>query len=159
MFNSRFYTQNSFSQSMTLLIKMQKTLVTFSLTIMFKVSVLFTFSRRWINSNLIWQEYEKKWKVQHVGFRKCSFNIYNRILLVQHVCIIDGTNLINSLPCKPTLNLLFLIVWLGSSCCYPFFKFFFSSLSMCSRYSTCSKFSGMGCFPDTCFLMTDAKIK
>ena len=103
---------------------MQKTLVTFSLTIMFKVSVLFTFSRRWINSNLIWQEYEKKWKVLHVGFRKCSFNIYNRILLVQHVCIIDGTNLINSLPCKPTLNLLFLIVWLGSSCCYPFFNFF-----------------------------------
>ena len=34
---------------------------------------------------------------------------------------------INILPCKPPLNLLFLIVWLWSSCYYPFLKKFFFS--------------------------------
>ena len=38
---------------MTLLIKMQKTLVTFSLTLMLKVRVFFIFLRRSINSNLV----------------------------------------------------------------------------------------------------------
>ena len=37
---------------MTLLIKMQKTLVSFSFTLMLKVRLLFMFLRRWIKSNL-----------------------------------------------------------------------------------------------------------
>ena len=47
---------------MTPLIKMQKILVTFSFTLMFKVRVFFTFLAMRINSNLIQQEYEKKGK-------------------------------------------------------------------------------------------------
>ena len=52
LFNLQFYMSNSFSLSMTMLIKMQRTLVVFSLTLMLTVRVLFIFLRRWINSNL-----------------------------------------------------------------------------------------------------------
>ena len=124
---------------MTLLIKM--TLVTFSLSLMPTVRALFIFLGKWINSNLNeWypprKEYEKKRKIQRVGFWKFSFSIHDRILSVYTIELIFR----NILPSKPSLNLFFLIVWLWSSCCYSFvYIIFFSWLFMSSAYSTCSK--------------------
>ena len=51
---------------MTLLIKMLRTLVTFSITLMLKVRVFSYSSRGWVNPPR--QEYEKKQKIQHAGF-------------------------------------------------------------------------------------------
>ena len=80
------YKLNSFSSSTPLLFKMQRTLVTFSFTLILKVRVLLyscqdeLIQTYWINSP--WQEYEKKQSIQSIDFWKISFSKHKRIMLV-----------------------------------------------------------------------------
>ena len=117
---------------MTVLIKMQKTLVIFSLILMLKVRVLFIFLRRWIWINLPRQEHEKKRKIQRVDFWKLS-SVYTEEYCYYNMSVLKIVLIfINILLRKPFLNPFFLIAWLWSSCCYPFFKnHFFSPLFVC----------------------------
>ena len=124
LFNLWFYTSNSFSLSMTMLIKMQRTLVVFSLTLitlMLNVRVLFIFLRSCFLKILF--QYTLK---NSIGITWCVLKI-----------VLVFTNI---RPCKPPLNLLFFIAGLRSSGCYLFFfLIFFSSLFMGSWYIMCSK--------------------
>ena len=63
---------------MALQFKMQKTLVTFSLTLILKSKLLFIFFWRRIDS----KQRKKKRKIQQVGFWKFSFRKHKRIMVV-----------------------------------------------------------------------------
>ena len=68
-----------------------------------------------------------------------SLSVYMIEYCKYNLCVLKMVLIFINILCKPPLNLLFLMVWLWPSCYYPFFKIFFSLLSMCSGYSTCSK--------------------
>ena len=121
MFSAWFYELNFFSQSMTLLFKMQKTLVTFSLiTLMLKLRVLFIFQWRGINSNLfelicLEKNMKKKQNIQRIGFGKFSFSYINeRIMLVKHMCIKIALIFMNILLCKSSLNIVHQSIFLDN---------------------------------------------
>ena len=111
---------------MTLLIKMQSTLVTFSLTLMFKVRVFFIFLRRWINSNLLELIHVDKNMKRNERFNALFFEnslpVHTKEYCKYNMCALRVLLIFrNILPCKPPLNLDG-----GLLATYYLFKYFFS---------------------------------
>ena len=133
---------------MTLLIKMQKTLVTFSITLMLKVRVFYIFLSKWINQNLfelihLHKNLKRNERFNTLVFEN-FFSVYTKEygsynLYVLKVVLIFRNILLCTLPpplSKPIILDSLPVVFLLPSI---FLNNFFSSLFMSSGYSTCSK--------------------
>ena len=88
--------------------------------------VFFIFLRRWINSNffeLIHHKNTKRNERSHNAFVfENPLSVYTKKYCQYNMCVLTVVLIFrNILPCKPLLNLFFLIVWLWSSCYDPFF--------------------------------------
>ena len=91
---------------MTLLIKIQKTLVTFSLTLIVKVRVFFIFLWRWINYNLFefTSKNTKRNKRSNVLVFKSSLSVYTKEYSQYDMSVLKILIFRNILPCKPPLT-------------------------------------------------------
>ena len=91
---------------MTLLIKMQRTLVTFSLTLMLKVRVFFIFLWRWINYNLFefTSKNTKRKKRSNVLVFESSLSVYTKEYFQYDMSVLKILIFRNILPCKPPLT-------------------------------------------------------
>ena len=130
---------------MTLLIKMQKTLVSFSFTLMLKVRLLFMFLRRWIKSNLFelihLNKNMKRNKISKVLGFQSSLSVCTKEYCKYNMCVLKIVLIfINILLCKPTLKSVFLDSGCGILATIYFLKIIsFTLLLMSWGYSTCSK--------------------
>ena len=91
---------------MTLLIKMQKTLVTFSLTLMLKVRAFFIFLWRWINYNLFefTSKNTKTNKRSNALVFESSLSVYTKEYFQYNMCVLKILIFRNILQCKPLLT-------------------------------------------------------
>ena len=91
---------------MTLLIKMQKTLVTFSLTLTLKVRVFFIFLWRWINYNLFefTSKNTKTNKRSNALVFESSLSVYTKEYFQYNMCVLKILIFRNILQCKPLLT-------------------------------------------------------